>query len=127
MVPVRQPHVFKHVVAGAIAEVAVASIGAAFLMCAIVANQRFLDRHFVPSFFLPWHWYVMLATFGRLVIAALGVWLVIVARFRARRFTSRALARALHIVIAIVLALGAGILLLRRVQLRPAEWLSAKD
>jgi hypothetical protein len=126
MPPLRE-QVFKHFGARVIAEIVVASIGGAFLACAIVANQRFLDRHFVPSFFLPRHWYVVLETFGRLVMAALGAWLVIVVRSRAGRFASQTPARAVHVVIATVLALGASNLMLRRVHLRPAEWLSAKD
>ena len=125
--PSVREQVVKHFGARVIAEIVVALIGAAFLACAIVANQRFLDRHFVPSFFLPRHWYVGLETFGRLVMVALGVWLVTVVRSRAGRFTSRTPARALHIVIATVLALGASNLMLRRVHVRPAEWLSAED
>jgi len=110
-----------------IAEIVVSSIGVTFLACAIVANRQFLDRHFVPSFFLPRHWYVALQTFGRLLMAALGVWLVTVVRSRAGRFASRSPARAVHVVIAAVLALGASNLMLRRVHLRPAEWLSPED
>jgi hypothetical protein len=126
MPPVRE-QVSKHFGARVIAEIVVASIGGAFVACAIVANQRFLDRHFVPSFFLPWHWYVVLETFGRFVMAALGAWLVTVVRARAGDFASRAPGRALHVVIATILALGASNLMLRRVHLRPAEWLSAED
>ena len=127
MPPICEPQAFKHFPARVIAETVVASIGCAFLGCAIVANQRFLDRHFVPSFFLPRHWYVVLETSGRLLMAALGAWLVTVARSRAGWFASRAPVRALHIVFAIVLALGASNLMLRLVHLRPAEWLSAED
>jgi hypothetical protein len=125
--PMAEPRVFRHFAGRLIAEIVVASIGAACLASAIAANQRFLDRHFVPSFFLPRHWYVVLETFGRFVIAVLGAWLVTVGRSRAGRFASQTPARALHIVIATVLALGASNLMLRRVHLRPAEWLSADD
>ena len=125
--PRREPQVFKPFATRVMAEIVVASIGGAFVACAIIANQRFLDRHFVPSFFLPRHWYVMLETLGRLIMAALGAWLVTVARPRAGRFASRAPAFALQIVIAIALALGASNLMLRLVHLRPAEWLSAQD
>src|SRR5467141_2859576 len=86
---------------------AVASIGIALLSCALIANQRFLDRHFVPSFFLPRHWYVVLQTSGRLAMAILGTWLALVARRRAGRFAARTPAGAFRIVIAMVLALGA--------------------
>src|ERR1044071_8097666 len=86
-------------------ETAVASAGIALLSCALIVNQRFLDRHFVPSFFLPRHWYVVLQTSGRLVMGILGTWLTLVVR----------------------VALGASELVPNRVRLRPPEWLSAED
>src|SRR5438105_6287055 len=110
-----------------IVETAVASIGIALLSCALIANQRFLDRHFVPSFFLPRHWYVVLQTSGRLAMAVLGMWLALVARRRTGRFAARTPAGALRIVIAVVLAIGASELVLNRVHLRPAEWRPAED
>src|SRR5216683_3433222 len=82
-----------------IVETAVASIGIAFLSCALIANQRFLDRHFVPSFFLPRHWYVVLQTSGRLAMAFLGMWLAFVASGHTGRFAARTPAGALRIVI----------------------------
>src|ERR1041385_6034518 len=105
MTSVRETRASQHSAARAVAEIGVAAVGGAFLACAIIANQRFLDRHFVPSFFLPRHWYVVLETVGRLVMAALGVWLVTIARSRAGRYAARAPVRALHVVIATVLAL----------------------
>src|SRR5215471_7693310 len=117
----------EHFRARVLTEIVIASIGGGLLATAIVANQRFLDRHFVPSFFLPRHWYVVLETSGRLVMAVLGAWLVTVGRSRAGRFASRAPARALHVVIATILALGASNLMLRRVHLRPYEWLSPDE
>lgn len=110
-----------------VAEAAVASVGIALLSCALIANQRFLDRHFVPSFFLPHRWYVALQTSGRLAMAILGTWLALVARRRAGWFAARTPSGALSIPIAVVLGIGASELLLNRVHLRPAEWLSAKD
>jgi len=126
-IPPERRQVSRHLGARVSAEILVALIGGAFLVCAIVANQRFLDRHFVPSFFLPRHWYEVLQTSGRLVMAAFGLWLVAVGRSRAGRFASRSPARALHLVIATVLALGASNLMLRTVHLGPAEWLSPQD
>src|SRR5215467_4286148 len=117
----------KHVLARVITEIAVASVGIGLSSCAIIANRRFLDRHFVPSFFLPHHSYVLLQTSGRLAMAILGAWLVLVARHRAGRFAERTPAGVLHITIAVVLALGASELLLTHVHLRPAEWLSPND
>src|ERR1700738_5319417 len=108
-------------------ETAVASVGIALLSCALIANQRFLDRHFVPSFFLPRHWYVVLQTSARLAMAVLGTWLAFVARRRTGRLAARTPAGALRIVMAVVVALGASELVLNRVHLRPGEWLRAGD
>ena len=113
----------EHFGARVIAEIAVASIGTAFLASALAANQRYLDRHFVPSFLLPRHWYVALETFIRVCMAIFGAWLMFVARPWTGRFAARAPARALRIVIATALAIGASELALRYVHLGPAEWL----
>lgn len=110
-----------------ITEAAVASVGIGLLSCAIIADRRFLDRHFVPSFFLPYHSYVLIQTSGRLAMAILGAWLVLVARRRAGRFAERTPAAILPIAVAVVLALGTSELLLTHVHLRPAEWLSPND
>ena len=106
-----------------IAEIAVASVGGALLACALAGNQEWLDRHFLPSFFLPRHWYVRIEAFVRLMMAALGLSLMLFARPRVGRFAARAPGRALHVAIAAVLALGASELMLRRVHLRATEWL----
>src|SRR5215472_16392340 len=110
-----------------ITETALASVGTALFVCALIANRRFLDRHFVPSFFLPHHWYVLLQTCGRFAMAILGTWLTLVARRRAGRFAAQTPTGVFYIVMAVILALGASELVLSRVHLRPAEWLSAKD
>ena len=106
-----------------IVEITVASIGGAFLGGALAANQRWLDSHFLPSWFLPRPWYVVLEVFVRVVMAALGVSLALFARPRIGRAVARAPARARDAAIAVVLALGAGELVLRRVHLGAAEWL----
>jgi hypothetical protein len=106
-----------------IAEIAVASVGGALLTCAVAANQRWLDRHFLPSFFLPRQWYVLLETFVRIAMGTAGVALALVVRQRVGRFAARTPARALNIAIAAALAVGASELVLRRVHLRPTEWL----
>ena len=110
-----------------IVEIAVAAIGGAFLACALAANQRWLDSHFLPSWFLPRPWYVAIESFVRVVMAALGVCLVLFARPRIGRAVARAPARALHAAIAAVLALGASELVLRGMHLRAAEWLAPDE
>src|SRR5207247_6592769 len=104
-----------------IAEIAVASIGGALLACALAANQRWLDTHFLPSFFLPRHWYVRIETCVRLLMAVLGLTLALFARPRVGRLAARAPALAFHAAVAAVLALGASELVLRRAHLRATE------
>jgi len=93
--------------------VALAAAGAA-------ANQTWLDRHFVPSFFLPRQWYVLIETTVRATVAGLGLLLAV-----ARRPVARAVAAgtALPVVAAAGLALGCSELVLRVVHVRPTEWL----
>jgi hypothetical protein len=108
-------------------EIAVASIGTALLVCAMLANQRWLDRHFLPSWFLPHDWYVLIESSVRVVIAAVGVSLAFFVRPRIGRLIASAPARVVFSAIAAVLALGASELVLRRVHLRAAEWLAPDE
>src|SRR5207244_7842971 len=61
-------------------EIATTIVGAALVVCAVAANQSWLDRHFLPSFFMPRDWYVRLETFVRLAVGATGVSLALLAR-----------------------------------------------
>ena len=124
---VRNRQGFEHFAARAITEIAFASVGTALLVCAFIANQRFLDRHFLPSFLFPRHWYVVLETLGRVALLILGALLVLIVRPRAARFAARTPARALQIVVAVVLAFGTSELVLRYVHIGPAEWLSSDE
>jgi hypothetical protein len=83
-----------------IAEIIVASIGTALLVCMVVTNQGWLDSHFVPSFFLPCQTYVAPERTARVVMAIVGVWLVFVARQRAGRLAAQAPRRTFEILIA---------------------------
>jgi hypothetical protein len=106
-----------------VAEIAVVSIGGVLLIGALLANQRWLDRHFVPSFFLPRLWYVRLETLVRVAMATLGVVSIVLVRPRVGRLVARAPALSLSIAIAALLAMAASELVLQRVHLQPAEWL----
>ena len=44
----------------------IALLGSALVVGALAANQAWLDRHFLPSFFLPREWYVSIETAVRL-------------------------------------------------------------
>ncbi len=104
-------------------ETAIASIGLTLLICAVLANQRWLDRHFLPSWFLPRHWYILIESSVRLAMAVGGLSLAVFARSRLARLIALAPARAVSLTIAAVLALVASELVLRHVHLRAAEWL----
>jgi len=104
-------------------EIAVASIGLALVVCSAAASQRWLDRHFLPSWFVPRQWYVLIESTVRIVLAVCGVWLALVARSRVGHFVARAPDRVLRVAIAAILALGAGELVPRRVHSPSAEWL----
>jgi hypothetical protein len=114
---------YGYPVARLLAESVVALFGVSLLATALLANQRWLDRHFLPSFFLTRDTYVMLETIVRWAMGAIGMSLAFVVRPRIGRVVARSPARVLQVAIAAVLALGASELVLRRVHLRPAEWL----
>ena len=110
-----------------VVEGAVAAIGIALLVCAVLANQRWLDRHFLPSWFLPHRWYVLIESSVRLVIASVGVWLVLLVRPRVARLIASTPAHVAGSMLAAVLALGVSELVLRRVHLPAAEWLAREE
>jgi hypothetical protein len=94
-------------------QVGIASLGGALIVCALLANQRWLDRHFLPSFFLSRSSYVLVESVVRLGTAAFGLILALSAR-RASGLIANHPARALHIALAILLAICASELVLRR-------------
>lgn len=106
-----------------IVEAVTATIGVGCMAAALAANQRWLDAHFLPSFFLPRDWYVRIETAVRIGIAALGVAVAVVYRPRVARAAARAPRAAWRAMLAAVLALAASELVLRRVHLQPTEWL----
>src|SRR5262245_10303212 len=108
-------------------EIAVLFIGGALVICALAANQRWLDRHFLPSFFLPRGWWVLVETGVRVLLAMIGVWLAVFVRTRFGRLVAESRIRVLLVAIAALLALGASELVLRTVRLRPIGWLVPDD
>ena len=105
-----------------VTEVAVASVGAALLLCAVLANQQWLDRHLLPSWFLPHRWWVILESSARAILAVVGVALAVWVRPRVGRLITSP-GRLVQVVVAALLALVASELVLRQVQLRPVGWL----
>jgi hypothetical protein len=100
------------------AETITAFIGIALVGCAFAANQQWLDRHFLPPFFITRHEYTEAESLARALLAALGAALALWVRPRIGRLVARVPGRTLaantvRIVLAIVLALGASELILR--------------
>src|SRR5262245_46339003 len=91
-------------------------------MAAAAATQSWLDRHFLPSFFVPRQWYVGIESSLRIAIAAAGLGLV-VGRRRVARLLTRAPAMTLSVLLAAVLAIGAGELAISRIRVPPTGWL----
>ncbi len=96
-----------------IVEIAIAFVGTALLVSAILANQRWLDHHFLPSFYVSRSRFVTIETVVRITVAALGVALVLVVRRPLAKFISHRPARALQLTLAVLLAFPATELVLR--------------
>src|SRR5262245_52865318 len=107
-----------------VTEIATACLGATLVACAVAANQQWLDRHFLPSWFLPRRWYVAIETGIRVMIACAGLALVFVARPRAGRFISRSPSRAIATLLAVAVAVAASEVALRRLHIGATEWLA---
>ena len=109
-----------------IVETAIAAVGVALVAATIAANQSWLDRHFLPSFFMPRHWYVLIESTVRCVVGGAGA-LLVFGRARLARLMAHAWGTALQVVVAAMLAIVASEFALRWVQPRPTEWLAAEE
>jgi len=109
-----------------ITEVAAAALGAGLLALALALNQRWLDRHFLPWFFLSRAWIVGIETSVRVAFAAIGVALLWL-RPRIGRLAAQAPLMMLSVAAAALLAVAAGELALRHLHLQPAAWLFAEQ
>jgi hypothetical protein len=121
--PLRRVQRSENAVTRFVAELVIAAFGVVCVAIAIGANQRWLDRHFLPSFLLSHATFALIETAVRVGLAALGAWLVTGARRRAGRIANRDPMLAFSVVAAIVLAFGAGELALTHMKVQPGEWL----
>ena len=96
-----------------IVEIAIAFVGGALLVSALLANQHWLDHHFLPSFYVSRSRYVTIESVVRIAVAALGATLALVVRRRLATFISHNPARALQLTLAILLAFPATEFVLR--------------
>jgi len=107
-------------------EITVTLIGIALAACAVVLDGRWLDAHFLPSFFVSRSVYVLVAWLVRIATAAIGVALVLFLRRRIGNFVVRTqrprlLASGARVTLAVVLAFGTSEAILRRTYHRAAE------
>src|SRR5215831_1222981 len=96
-----------------VVEALIAVMGAGGVALAIVANQSWLDRHILPSFFLMRTWYVVLESTARVLMLVTGVVLVFVVRPRLGRLAEQNPAIIVRVIAAAALAIVAGALVLR--------------
>ena len=102
-----------HLSARIIVEIGIAFVGVVLFGSALLANQRWLDHHFLPSFYTSRSRYVWIESIVRITIAAIGVVLAFVVRRRLGKFIAYHPARALQITLAILLAFPATEFVLR--------------
>ena len=96
------------------------------IAAAVAARQPWLDRHFLPSFFLPRPWYVGIERGVRAMFFVLGLALVF-RRSRLTRIVTDAPMLSLQVCAAAILAVVASEAALRWMPLRPTEWLAPEE
>lgn len=99
----------------------VLAVGLALFCAALLANQSWLDRHFLPSFFVPRRWYVWIESIVRIGIGVSGL-LLVFARQRLTRLLTRSPALTLQVIVAAALAVVAAEFAIRRIHQQPAQW-----
>src|ERR1043165_487088 len=107
-------------------ELFIAVAGIAMIVCAVAANQAWLDRHFLSDFFIPRATFLRVETTTRIVVASIGFLLALLLRRPLGRFLTRDALRTVLIAVAIVASFGAAELALRRMHLRAKEEVPAR-
>ena len=94
-------------------EIGIAFLGVVLLASALLANQRWLDHHFLPSFYVSRSLFVLIESIVRVVVAVIGLVLSLVVRRPLGKFIANHPARALQIALAVLLAFPATEFVLR--------------
>ena len=109
------------------AKIASVCIGCALIAAAAAANQAWLDRHFLPSYWTPREEIVRNELFARIIVGVIGAAIIFLSPIVARLLPREPL-YLLTIPLAVVLAVGAAELELRRRYHRaPAEFTVASE
>ncbi len=96
-----------------IVEIWIAFFGVVLFGSALLANQRWLDHHFLPSFYTSRSRYVWIESIVRITIAAVGAVLALVVRRPLCKFITYHPARSLQITLAVLLSFPATEFVLR--------------
>src|SRR5436190_18741536 len=96
-----------------IVDIGIAFLGVVLCGSALLANQRWLDHHFLSSLYTSRSRYVWIESIVRIAIAAVGAVLALVVRRPLGKFIAYHPARALQITLAILLAFPATEFVLR--------------
>ncbi|HVT03859.1 MAG TPA: hypothetical protein VHL58_10865 [Thermoanaerobaculia bacterium] len=107
--------------AARLAEIAFASIGVGLVVCAIAANQRWLDRHFLSDFFYAREDVVRVEAKVRITIAVAGTLLALLIRRPLARFLVHDPLRTLFTFAALIASFCAAELVLQQSRLRAKE------
>jgi hypothetical protein len=86
-------------------ELTVALLGSALVAWAIVANQDWFDRHFLPAFFVSRHAYVWWELLGRIGAAVAGASVAVILRPRIGRFVANHAALTFNTMLAVLMAM----------------------
>jgi len=97
-----------------IVEIGIAFVGVVLFGSALLANQRWLDHHFLPSFYVSRSTYVQIESIVRIIVAAIGAVLALLARRRLAKFITHRPTRALQLTLAVLLAFPATEFVLRK-------------
>jgi hypothetical protein len=103
-----------------IAELVIAAIGITFVGWAVVANQQWFDRHFLPAFFVSRQMYSQIEMIGRAAALVLGLLLLFIARPFVGRLVARHASMVFSTLAAIVLAFAASEVILSQLHAHAA-------
>jgi len=106
------------------AAIVMGAAGVALVACAVSAGQGWLDRHFLPDFFVSRQTLVQVELVVRLAIGAAGGLVALLAR-PLGRFVAADRVRSVAVLVAIAASLGTTEAVLRRVHLRAREEVTA--
>ena len=87
-------------------ELTLALLGSALIAWAVVANQQWFDRHFLPAFFVSREAYIWWESLGRIGAAVAGASVALVLRPRIGRFVARKAALTLNATLAALMAIA---------------------